>query len=319
LLSWSIAVFAYVSLEVSRADADIISNLLAHYPFSGDAADVSGNGHDGAVFGATLTTDRFDNPQSAYSFDGNDRIDVPDDPRLTLGAGPFTLAAWVRLSQFGADGGYYLIGHSTGPGSTSKWIFWVGSSGISLVVGPAPGWISLGSGSFELARWYHVAIIREANTLTAYVDGAPIGSAQLTVPIPDPGNVLQIGTAEPDRPNRPVRGSIDDVRIYSRALSASDIGELIGPITTGCVDTDDDGEADSGDACPDTPVGAEVDSAGCSVAQFCAQHDATSRSGQELCKLADWLNDEPRMKKKGRDCDFQKGKRGSEDDRCVPR
>lgn len=37
------------------------------YPFSGNANDMTGNGHDGTVYGATLTTDRFVNPDSAYS------------------------------------------------------------------------------------------------------------------------------------------------------------------------------------------------------------------------------------------------------------
>lgn len=231
-LAWIIAATSYALLgSVSSTYGDVTSNLIAHYPFSGNALDAAGRGHDGTVFGATSTADRFGNPESAYSFDGNDRIDVADAPELTFGANPFTIAAWVRLNQFGADGGYYLLGHSAGPGNTNKWIFWVGTSGISFVVGPSPGWINLGATSFELARWYHVAITREANTLTAYVDGAPIGTASLTVAIPDPAHVLQIGTAEADRPNRPVRGSIDDVRIYGRALSADDLTELVAMTT----------------------------------------------------------------------------------------
>ena len=46
------------------------SGLAAYYPFTGNANDLSGNGHNGTVTGATLTTDRFGNPNSAYSFNG---------------------------------------------------------------------------------------------------------------------------------------------------------------------------------------------------------------------------------------------------------
>jgi len=101
-------------------------------------------------------------------------------------------------------------------------------------VGPFVGAISLGSADFKLDRWYHVAITRVGDTLTAYVDGAPIGAAQLTVSIPDPVTALQIGTAETGHPERLVRGSVDEVRIYSRGLSSDDIRELAGcPIPIG--------------------------------------------------------------------------------------
>ena len=50
------------------------NGLVAYYPFNGNANDESGNGNDGTVNGATLTTDRFGNTDQAYSFDGNDYI-----------------------------------------------------------------------------------------------------------------------------------------------------------------------------------------------------------------------------------------------------
>jgi hypothetical protein len=46
------------------------SGLLAWYPFTGNAVDSSGNGHNGTVNDATLTTDRFGNADCAYMFDG---------------------------------------------------------------------------------------------------------------------------------------------------------------------------------------------------------------------------------------------------------
>ncbi len=55
------------------------------------------------------------------------------------------------------------------------------------------------------------------------------------------------------------------------------------------VDQDLDGEADRTDACADTPPGAEVDQAGCSIAQFCA----AAGGGTASCLWADWRNDEP--------------------------
>ena len=79
--------------------ADLSDGLIAYYPFSGNANDASGNGHNGTVHGATLTTDRFGNPSSAYSFDGlKDYVRVPDDPQLD-GMNALTLSVWVKIDS----------------------------------------------------------------------------------------------------------------------------------------------------------------------------------------------------------------------------
>ena len=52
------------------AFADLKDGLVAYYPFNGNANDESGNGNNGTVNGATLTTDRFGNTNKAYSFNG---------------------------------------------------------------------------------------------------------------------------------------------------------------------------------------------------------------------------------------------------------
>ena len=74
-----------------------ISGLVAHYPFNGNANDESGNGNDGTVVGATLTTDRFGSPNSAYSFDG---VDDYISKTYSAASGlfptddPFAVSAW---------------------------------------------------------------------------------------------------------------------------------------------------------------------------------------------------------------------------------
>ena len=98
---------------------------------------------------------------------------------------------------------------------------------------------------------------------------------------------------------------VDDVQMVPRPTEA-------------CIDGDEDGEADTRDRCQGTASGAAIDDGGCSLPQFGAAFDATSRAGASLCKLADWRNDEPRMKAKDRDCKVEMGGKGSSDDRCVP-
>lgn len=69
------------------------------------------------------------------------------------------------------------------------------------------------------------------------------------------------------------------------------------------VDADGDGEEDSRDSCPATPAGEDVDSAGCSLAEFCGRLDALpwyQRLG--ACRRADWQGDEPGRRRPG-DCE----------------
>jgi len=77
LLLFSNSLFAQVNLN---------QGLVAYYPFSGNANDQSGNNNNNPGFNnATLTTDRFGNPNSAYSFNGIDNyIQIPNNPSQSL-------------------------------------------------------------------------------------------------------------------------------------------------------------------------------------------------------------------------------------------
>lgn len=85
-----------------------IDGLVAYYPFNGNANDESGHGHDGTVFGATLTTDRFGNPNHAYSLDGvDDYIDLGDQ-YITDDSAAFSISLWANISG-GSDDGPTMI------------------------------------------------------------------------------------------------------------------------------------------------------------------------------------------------------------------
>ena len=62
-------------LNYSQLNGTLNNGLIGYWPFNGNANDESGNGHNGIVNGATLTSDRFGNSNSAYEFDGTNYID----------------------------------------------------------------------------------------------------------------------------------------------------------------------------------------------------------------------------------------------------
>ena len=87
---------------------DNISNdgLVGWWSFNGNANDESTNSNDGIVYGATLTTDRFGNENSAYEFNvestggwgsAQNRI-VVENPSIP-DVNAFTMSSWVLLNE----------------------------------------------------------------------------------------------------------------------------------------------------------------------------------------------------------------------------
>ena len=93
---------ARAHLEASLSNSPPISappnGLVAYYPFNGNAMDASGNGHHGSVVGATLTSDRSNNADRAYYFNGiGDYIFV--SPGDAFAANQFTICAMVSIEE----------------------------------------------------------------------------------------------------------------------------------------------------------------------------------------------------------------------------
>ncbi|MEK8015938.1 MAG: hypothetical protein VSS75_003655, partial [Candidatus Parabeggiatoa sp.] len=75
--------------------------LTLYMPMNGNANDASGNGSDGVVNGATLTTDRQGNADSAYEFDGQSNdITIADSPQVDFAQSQdFAVAFWVKVAD----------------------------------------------------------------------------------------------------------------------------------------------------------------------------------------------------------------------------
>src|SRR5271156_6623895 len=82
------------SCEKPKAEpqVDLANGLLAYFPFTGNANDATGNGNNGTVYGATLTSDKSGNPNSAYSFDGVTNYIVSTNINLNAAA---SISVWV--------------------------------------------------------------------------------------------------------------------------------------------------------------------------------------------------------------------------------
>ena len=77
---------------------NLTEDLIAYYPFNGNAKDESGNGNDGTVRGTTLTVDRHGVERNAYKFNGvSDRIEIK--PLASQAISSITFTGWVRTGE----------------------------------------------------------------------------------------------------------------------------------------------------------------------------------------------------------------------------
>jgi len=166
--------------------------LVGYWPFNGNANDASGNGNNGTVNGATLTTDRFGNPNSAYSFDGiNDEISAPDSPLFEQNARSVTL--WINANAFcptvtiRSD----IIGKD---GLTRQWVIQLEQSGqIRNAVFANQEYTFNSNQSINLSTWYFITCTWDGATSNTYINGMFRGSISTSGNQVQGSNPLRIG------------------------------------------------------------------------------------------------------------------------------
>jgi hypothetical protein len=101
--------FASLVLSISFLVSTAHAGLIHSYDFSGNADDGAGSAN-GIVNGATLTTDRFGNENSSYSFDGNDSIVDKFSSPVTA-----TYSVWATWDGSGNDMLFNTGANGSGP------------------------------------------------------------------------------------------------------------------------------------------------------------------------------------------------------------
>ena len=188
------------------------------------ALDASGNGNPGSfVAGARRKNGKVG---LALELDGTrDYVSVPDSAILNPGPALWTVAAWIRKK--GPDQETVLF-KDDGNFTHYYWLA-VGSRAVfSVSAGDTPI-KAQGSTSINDGNWHHVAGVRSApRTLQVYIDGVLDGTknvegAAIEIQTTSP---LKIGSGITDAGLHPFGGSIDEVRVFNRALSAEEIKRL---------------------------------------------------------------------------------------------
>ena len=221
------AVCVVIVLFFGIANAGINDGLVAYYPFNGNANDESGNGHNGIVNGATLTADRFGNANKAYSFDGTGTIDLTGTSSLNFLTGGFSLVAWAKFTAETAGNGDKGIVVKHYCGVANGYFLAEYENSFDFYVSPDPTLKT--TEKYNDGKWHFVVGVYDGTTKYLYVDGvlklskssiySNVNSENIRI-----GGAVNSAYGHCDASH--FMGAIDDVRIYNRALSASEIKQL---------------------------------------------------------------------------------------------
>ena len=268
------AILGLQYIAKTRNEDTLLNGLIAFYPFNGNANDESDNGNNSIVYGATLTKDRFGSPNQAYYFDGNDDyIDIGTDSSLKPPL-PVTISAWINRGSSGYGACFFMNNfsndHYYGVWLQAPWEVYAGYGDGGITCSESRR-TKIGTTVLENNKWYHLAaVIRGPNDIDLYVngindEGSYSGSGSAINYNDEPGN---IGRRDRDTILEPdyFHGFVDEIRLYSRALSETEIELLY--YKSKPIDTDKDGIIDNLDQCPDTYQGNIVDDSGCSFEQL---------------------------------------------------
>jgi hypothetical protein len=239
----SILLTALATISLATATMAQVPNyvptngLLGWWPFNGNANDESGNGLNGSVNGATLTSDRNGNANKAYSFDGtDDYILVPPTNLLSTNSNSIiTISYWVNSNvALGTNKNIFNLRSSNNSDFASFWNYpndeRVSFNSYNMPI--SSGITFEGNATVVNGNWYHLVGIYDysTNIITMYLNGNLISTttygtasiALLTTP------KLTIG-ARNDYTNSITfffNGKIDDFGIWNRALTQQEITDL---------------------------------------------------------------------------------------------
>lgn len=198
-----------------------VKGLVGWYPFSGNANDYSDYNNNGTVNGATLTSDRFGNPNSAYSFDGiSNNILIHSDTNIVpFNKTNYTVSLWCNYSGNGV-----LMQIFTGTNGTniSNYDLSVNNGKIGFVNYPFYQVGTNSSTNISTNTWVHLLVSYDQvkDTVSIYQNTNLLFKAPLSNTPPKAG-LISIGAIINNQ--GAFKGSIDDIRIYNRALNQSEI------------------------------------------------------------------------------------------------
>lgn len=201
--------------------------LAVELLLSNDARDSSGNGNQGTATGCQFTTDRLGNKASAISFDGTGGSVVTQRAVGLVGSAARAISFWLWADSpldhmcivgYGSNisSQYFMIETVLSDGGNSTFVF---NGSWNMLYCPDSRLVA--------GQWEHFVASYDGSVLSLYVNGTLQAMASTALSTAD--STLTVGldaNRAQDDWNLPFKGKIDDIRVYSRALTDADVSAL---------------------------------------------------------------------------------------------
>jgi hypothetical protein len=223
--------------------SDLPENLQAglqgFFPFCENANDLSGYGNNAQINGAILSTDRYGNDNSAFYFDGeNDYLIVETDATSSLSnLTALTISCWVKFDATNSllDQGFVTKWNQSGfCGNEIAPSYWLGYHGadnrfIGATSNNGDPFTCVGTNGNSMTDWHHLVYTHNEEGENFYYDGVLAAQAPFNQLFCTTENPLIIGAdINFGAVFRHFKGNIDDIFIYNRSLSQSEVNQLYG-------------------------------------------------------------------------------------------
>ena len=198
--------------------------MVAYYPFNGNTNDESGSLHQGQPRNLQIVSDRFGNEGSAYSFNGVSSRIVSAIGSWPSGNENRTVSLWFKANFENGNGNLFTFGDGTR--DNTRFSIIVGYGGSSNM-----GFCAQGNdtnfpvGNLIETGWRHLLIKMDASQIEVFLDDNGVASFSKSLNT-DGQMPLVIGSNSLARNDEYFNGSIDDVRVYNRSLSPTEISAL---------------------------------------------------------------------------------------------
>jgi len=215
-----------VSYSEDAFKFNINDGLVLHLPLDGNANDMSGNGNNGIAYNITPSSDRFGNPNNSYSFSGsNSYIEVRGTPSVYPGD-QVTFSAWVKLpSNLQAPWATIVQRKLKGHWYDAVLRVFNGNE-WQFVVSNGQAWKGVQTYATQPNSWHHLVGIYSNSIVSLYVDNLLVGYSN-NQKVNGELEYINIGRyIDGTGTISYLKGEIDDVRVYNRALSASEVQAL---------------------------------------------------------------------------------------------
>lgn len=224
---------------------DLNNGLVLNMPFSGNTQDLSGNNNHGTNFGAVLATDRKGQTNSAYEFNGSTNyIDIADANSLDV-TQEATFSVWINqtgANQYfssslyngriiekgnaGLDNGYLLDAIHSVSSTLDFCICGTNQSSIRFIGGAG---VYPTQNCYPFNSWQHIVVTFKDGVINIYYNAVLKNSKTIARKFIPVNNLpVRIGATQPllGFESTSFKGKINDIRIYNRALSETEIQQL---------------------------------------------------------------------------------------------